>query len=99
MASLRGGEDDQPALIDTTEVRRLSQKGKAVKPAQKAGEAKTGKGAKGEKPVVGIKAAAQPITKASPASATAAKQAPKEKPRMRLVNGKMVPVEDGPKLF
>lgn len=83
VASMRG-DDDQPALIDTSEVKRLSQKGKPPRSAKPAANAK---GAKSERT-------------AGPAKPdAAAKTAPKDKPKLRLVNGKLVPVDAGPGLF
>jgi len=111
VASLRGADDDdQPSLIDTAEVKRLNQKGKSPRAGKKAANAKGATDSKGGRAGVGgaVKAAAREAnpgatvkaaTKTSSAPAAAAKQAPKEKPKLRLVNGKLVPVEDGPKLF
>ncbi len=86
VASMRG-DDDQPALIDTAEVKRLSPKGKPPRPTVAATNAK---GAKIEK-------AKGPAKPAAPTAA--AKTAPKDKPKLRVVNGKLVPVDAGPGLF
>jgi DNA topoisomerase-6 subunit B len=86
VASMRG-DDDQPALIDTSEVKRLSQKGKPPRPTKAAANTKGTKSTKAVSP-------------AKPAAAAAtAKTAPKDKPKLRLVNGKLVPVDAGPGLF
>ncbi len=70
----------------------------------KAHEAEQGKLIEGAKPT--SKPAARPVAKAAPATPASAKEAPKPapqakppKPKMRLVNGKLVPVDDGPGLF
>lgn len=101
VASMR--DDDQPALIDTEPVKRLGKKGESLKtkePKRASASARTasskpvakvaGKGAlvKPEKPA-----------KANPASVAESGAVSKPKPKMRLVNGKLVPVDDGPKLF
>ncbi len=112
VAALRGGDDDdQPSLIDTAEVKRLNQKGKSPGAGKKAANAKGAKDSKRGKAGTGgdVKGTAareakpsgavKPIARAAAAPAAAAKPAAKEKPRMRLVNGRMVPVEQGPGLF
>jgi DNA topoisomerase-6 subunit B len=116
VASLRGGDDDdQPPLIDTAEVKRLNQKGKAPGAGTKASRAKESK-AKSAKDSKGGKAgaggAAKPAareakpgaiskaaTKTASAPAAMAKPEGKGKPKLRLVNGKLVPVDQGPGLF
>lgn len=114
VASLRAGdEDDQPSLIDTSEVKRLNQKGKA--PAKKAGgakesNAKSAKDSKGGKAGAGGAAkpasreakpgaASKSVAKAAADPAAIAKPEGKGKPKLRLVNGKLVPVDQGPGLF
>lgn len=116
VASLRGGDDDdQPPLIDTAEVKRLNQKGKAPGAGTKASRAKESK-AKSAKDSKGGKAgaggAAKPAareakpgaiskdaTKTASAPAAVATPEGKGKPKLRLVNGKLVPVDQGPGLF
>lgn len=116
VASLRGGDDDdQPSLIDTAEVKRLNQKGKAPGSGKKAASAKESnvKGAKdskggkagtggGVKPAVREAkpgAAGKAATKTAADPAAMAKPEGKSKPKLRLVNGKLVPVDQGPGLF
>jgi len=90
VAALGKGIDDEPGLMDVKPVPRA--KGKSSKPALKSGaksesNAEKGTSLDGDKP--------------SKAKAPAAKNeptAPAAKPRMRLVNGKAVPVDDA-KLF
>lgn len=96
-------EDDQPKLIDVDQPRRLTQKGK---PPKSAGRGASGK-PKPEPPRSAKAASAKSESKKTsppPAGAVAAAAAPeakssKPKLRMRLVNGKLVPVDDGPQLF
>jgi len=89
VASLRAGdqEDDQPALIETASVKRLSQKGKSSKAARSL-PPKARQSEHGERP-------ARPSNPdpASPAPP------PKSKPRVTILNGKIVPLDPGPGLF
>ncbi len=84
VAALAHKDDDEPRLMDIAEPKRLNRKGVAPTP-----KAKT--------------KAAPP--KSEPAANPAKKQAPpppptpKGKPKMRLVNGRLVPADDGPGLF
>lgn len=82
-------DEDQPELIDTKPVPRLTKKGEAPKASKRAPEAKPAKPNK-------------PAPKAT--ETKQAQKSPAEKPagpklRMRLVNGKLEKVEDGPGLF
>ncbi len=92
-----GKEGDQPNLMDVDAPKRLTQKGKSPGPAGKAA-----KPAASTKPAPGKsaskKTAPPPADEPAPAAAVEAKSA-KPKLRMRLVNGKLVPVDDGPGLF
>ncbi|MFA6044806.1 MAG: DNA topoisomerase VI subunit B [Phycisphaerales bacterium] len=87
VASLR--DDDQPELIDTKPVSRLTKKGEAPKASKRAAEAKPAK--------PGKPAPKAPETK--PTQKPPAEKPPGPKLRMRLVNGKLEKVEDGPRLF
>ncbi len=76
--------EDQPSLMDVKPVGRSSRKGKIEKAAPKREKA----------------AKPEPVVAKSKAPAKAEPPAKVEKPRVRLVNGKPVPVGDGgPKLF
>jgi hypothetical protein len=80
-------DDDQPTLMPVKPVERSSRKAKET-PAKKSEPARSGKPSK-----------AAPAKQAPPAS-KGGKSDPAPKPKMRLVNGKLVPVADsGPKLF
>jgi len=84
-------DEDEPSLIDVKPTKRAaakerSSKSPATKPTEKAPPAKKSADKKPNEKVSPSKPAPQP-----PAAAA--------KPRMRLVNGKMVPVEDGNGLF
>jgi DNA topoisomerase VI subunit B len=92
-------EDDEPALLDVKPVGRLSANGATPKRKAPPEEKAVAK--------VTSKADAKPSGKVKPAAASKAVSAPAKdqtakpsgKPTMRLVNGKLVPVDDGPKLF
>ncbi|MBX3402134.1 MAG: DNA topoisomerase VI subunit B [Phycisphaeraceae bacterium] len=109
VASLRAGDDDdQPALIDTTEVKRLNQRGKPPRRPKNVASAKRANAARAEKPAPAKPAAqaaprptapAKPAAKSGPSPAAAKPPAPTDKPKLRLVNGKLVPVDSGPGLF
>jgi DNA topoisomerase-6 subunit B len=89
VAAMRDDED-QPKLIEVDEAKRSPAKqskkssGKAEKPAKAPKESKSE-----------VKKTEAAPAVAKPASAAEAKP----KPRMRLVNGKPVPVDEAPKLF
>ncbi len=88
---------DEPALLDVEPVGRLSRKGK---PAAKAAPAKS----KAVPAPTRSKPEATPAAKREPAAKPAdTKPAPPSakapKPKMRLVNGKLIRVDDDPKLF
>ncbi len=96
--------DDEPSLLDVKPVGRLSQKGKAGRGQSATQDQKLSKGGGSPAP----KTAPKTDTKGSKAEAKIGKAAiaPQAapagkgpKPKMRLVNGKLVPVDDGPKLF
>jgi hypothetical protein len=96
-----GKDDDQPTLMDVDEPKRLNQKGNVAKKAP--GKAKGEAAAKAPQPKPksksdGKKTSPPPAEDIAPAAAPAAKST-KPKLRMRLVNGKLVPVDDGPGLF
>lgn len=93
VASLANSDDDQPSLLETEAPKRLSQKGKAP-PSKRGKESPGKKGAKATPPPA--KTSAPATSSARPSPAADAKAA---KPKMRIVNGKLVPVDDGPKLF
>jgi DNA topoisomerase VI subunit B len=91
-------EDDQPKLIDVDEPKRLTQKGK---PARGRGAQPKGAAPKPPKATPaksGSKKTSTPPEEVAPVAAPEAKSS-KPKLRMRLVNGKLVPVDDGPGLF
>jgi DNA topoisomerase-6 subunit B len=95
-------EDDQPKLIDVDEPKRLTQKGKPARGAGRAAQprpapTKASKSAPAKSD--SKKTTPPPPTEAvAPVAAPEAKSS-KPKLRMRLVNGKLVPVDDGPRLF
>ena len=89
-------DDDQPSLITDGPAPR-KRGGAPDKPAKPTGKT----GAKGEK-AAPSKAAPSKAAAPQPAAPKVPEPAPpgkKEKPKMRLVNGKMIPVDDGPRLF
>lgn len=80
-------DDGQPELIDVKQPRRQSRSGKGAKPrsaGSRSAEAKP--------------QAAAARERATPAADGKAGAKP-AKPKMRLVNGKLVPADEGPKLF
>jgi DNA topoisomerase-6 subunit B len=105
VAAISKSDDDQPNLIDVDAPKRLTQKGKPTKsskpppakspkpgkPAAKSAKAPEGKSS-------ARKTSPPPQAEVAPAAAPDAKST-KPKLRMRLVNGKLVPVDDGPRLF
>jgi DNA topoisomerase-6 subunit B len=86
VASKAKDDEDAPKLLDVSPVGRLNQKGSS------------GAAAKGAKPSPKVEVKPQGKTKPDP-KAAAKSDDKKPKPKMRLVNGKLVPVEDGPGLF
>lgn len=82
--ALRAG-DDEPTLIDVKSPKRLSQKG--APPAS------------GKKPGKASAAASGPATSKPAASNGSPRAETGSKPKMRIVNGKLVPVNEGPGLF
>ncbi|MBC7770863.1 MAG: DNA topoisomerase VI subunit B [Pyrinomonadaceae bacterium] len=91
VASLRD-DDEQPRLIDTKLPKRLSQKGKVeAKPA--------GKSEKTEKTAAITASVQKSSSGAKPATAPTPPAPHQPKLKMRLVNGKLVRVDEGPKLF
>jgi DNA topoisomerase-6 subunit B len=85
--------DDQPTLLDVDPVKRSPRKGKPA-PAPSSNGSTNGTHKKSSKDGAPSKKVASPTP-----PAPAAEPAGKPKPKMRLVNGKLVPVEEGPKLF
>jgi len=81
---------DEPTLLDVKPVGRSGRKESKAKPTAAA---PTTREAKRQATVSSLPA---PAAKPTPAPAPPAGNF---KPKMRLVNGKLVPVEDGPKLF
>jgi DNA topoisomerase-6 subunit B len=77
-------DDDQPALIEVNEAKRAPRK--PSKPAEK--------GPRASKP----RRSPEPPAELPPSPAPTAEAKP-SKPKMRLVNGKLVPVQDTPGLF
>ena len=83
-------KDDEPTLLDVKPAKRqAAEKTRATKNTATKG---------GDKPAAKQASAKQTTAKAPPSRSSPAKTAT-EKPKMRLVNGKLVPVQDGPKLF
>lgn len=82
-ALAKADADDEPALIDTKPVKRAS-----LKPEKKA---------KRPAPEAAPKKKSTPKPEPTSSKPPADPKAPK--PKMRLVNGKLVPVDEGPKLF
>jgi hypothetical protein len=80
-------EEDQPKLIETGPVKRSSRSGRAPKSKPAA--------AKETKPKPSKRGSPEPASEPSPPPPAAKPP----KPKMRLVNGKLIPAEDGPKLF
>ena len=81
VASMANDGDDEPSLIDTKPTKRAA--AKEPKKAKAAAKAEP----KG-------KSEAKPETKSKAEASKEAAAAPKGKPRMRLVDGKMVPVDE-----
>ncbi len=92
--------DDELSLMDVRPVGRLSQKGKSERTRGKEPEAKAPKAAAKPEPKPS-KSAAKGLNATKSVIPTAEPAAPSKgpKPKMRLVNGKLVPVDEGPKLF
>ena len=83
-------KDDEPTLLDVKPAKRqAAEKTRATKSTATKG---------GDKPAAKQASAKQTTAKAPPSRSSPTKTAT-EKPKMRLVNGKLVPVQDGPKLF
>jgi len=83
-------KDDEPTLLDVKPAKRqAAEKTRATKNTATKG---------GDKPAAKQASAKQTTAKAPPSRSSPTKTAT-EKPKMRLVNGKLVPVQDGPKLF
>lgn len=90
VAALAKEEESEPTLIDVANARRLNAKGKLSEARGKPAKARGG-GARASK-------AEEPKSKTEPKAV--AKSAEKAyKPKMRLVNGKLVPVQEEPGLF
>ncbi|MBY0311645.1 MAG: DNA topoisomerase VI subunit B [Phycisphaerales bacterium] len=87
MLKVAAMDEDAPKLIDVDGPKRSSVKGKPAKPAAK----------KPVKPEA--KAPERKSEDRKPAEAKPAAADRKPKPKMRLVNGKLVVVDEGPKLF
>ena len=109
VAALANGDEDEPKLIDVDTAKRSSRSGKA-KPIPKGGKPSQKSATKGQ--TLETKSAAPKTTPAASvaqgnaaaraaaaAVVAAARKQVAGKPKLRLVNGKLVPVEDGPKLF
>jgi DNA topoisomerase-6 subunit B len=96
-----GHDDDQPTLIDVKPTRRLNQKGASPKPrATKPASPKTPPDTtrqSTQRPASAAKPAPSPRTQTT--SPVPAEPDRKSKPKMILVNGKLVPKDDGPGLF
>jgi hypothetical protein len=91
-------DSDQPALIDVETPKRLTQKGKAPKAARPAPPKSKSTPPKPDSKSPSKKTSPPPAEEVAPAAAPESKSA-KPKLRMRLVNGKLIPVDDGPSLF
>lgn len=98
-----GDDDDDGKLIDTAPVRRSSKapKGKASAPAARAHASESTPRGKGKpaasQPSAAVESKPSRAPQTPAPAASAGGKAPK--PRTRLVNGKLVPVDEGPKLF
>lgn len=92
VASMREDED-QPSLIDTKPVKRLSQKGEVGKGRGKGEGGRTNVADSAVKSTRSTTSGAAATTSAGTSSASTGK------PKMRLVNGKLVPVDQPPGLF
>ncbi len=88
-------KDDSPSLIDVAPVKRLTKKGDA--PKKREGKAPEPKKPEGAKPAAAKPAAKEAPSKPAPKVPEPAASTPK--PKMRLVNGKLEPVKEGPSLF
>ncbi|MFO0831572.1 MAG: DNA topoisomerase VI subunit B [Phycisphaerales bacterium] len=96
--------DDEPSLLDVKPVGRLSQTGRTGRDKEPRPDRKAAK-----KEAAPAKPASRPEGKAARPGPAPSRPAPQPspttpagkaaKPKMRLVNGKLVPVDDGPKLF
>ncbi|MCC6426353.1 MAG: DNA topoisomerase VI subunit B [Phycisphaerales bacterium] len=100
VAAMRDEEDESPARGKKNaaqEARRGSEKARAQ--AASVGMKSAGAG-KPSKLIAGkVAKAAEPAAESKGDAKSGGKAGGKPKPKMRLVNGKLVPVEDGPKLF
>lgn len=102
MLKVAGMAEDEPRLMDVGVAKRSGAKEKAA--GSRAASGRAGR----DEPVKRSVVTGKPVKAASGAGGAggAASKAPaatssaaKPKPKMRLVNGKLVPVEDGPRLF
>ena len=92
----RARESDQPSLIDAAPAIKPRKASKSPPESGKAGGKPAPKAASQPKPTP--KNALKPARPPEP-PARAASGGKQPKPKMRLVNGKLVPVDDGPSLF
>jgi DNA topoisomerase-6 subunit B len=83
-------KDDEPTLLDVKPAKRQA--------AERSRSAKSAATKGSDKPAAKPANAKQTTAKAVPAK-SGSTATPTDKPKMRLVNGKLVPVQDGPKLF
>jgi hypothetical protein len=81
---------DEPTLLDVKPAKRQA--------AERSRSAKSAATKGSDKPAAKPANAKQTTAKAVPAT-SGSTATPTDKPKMRLVNGKLVPVQDGPKLF
>jgi DNA topoisomerase-6 subunit B len=93
--------DDEPQLIDVKPVKRSSpSKGTSKGSSTPAKSELAPKSRSESKPDPKAETSKKPApTKAPPDTSKPAPDTKAGKPKLRLVNGKLVPVEDGPKLF
>jgi len=99
VASLRNADDDQPRLIDTNMPKRLSQKGRPEKKPAGPGVSRARSEELNEKSASNRGPAAKAAPVSTGSGATPASSVERPKLKLRLVNGKLVPVDEGPKLF
>jgi hypothetical protein len=79
-------DEDQPKLMDVEPVKRSARKEKPTKPPA-------------SKPAGSRPAPTKPAKASNSPTPPSARPAKPPKPKMRIVNGKLVPVDDGPRLF
>jgi hypothetical protein len=92
-------DDEQPKLIEVDAAKRSSRKDSSAKGAKTEAKGSKPKPLEAKKPEMKKAAEPPPPAAAAKPAATVEAKKPKQKMRLDLKTGKMVPVDEGPKLF